>query len=120
MGKIMDIIIEECEKGEVPVATILSDTRTLKVCNVRHLAMWRARTELNESYLKIARIFKRDHTSVINGVNRVAELGYDVVASQYAKSRRAKKDKRKQIQKIRLESIRKRNMEIIYEHRNDV
>lgn len=125
MGKIMDIIKEECKKGNISVDTVLSDIRTLRVSNIRQLAMWRARTELNETYLKLGRIFKRDHTSVINGVRRVERLGYDVVAGQYEKSLAAQKDH--QARKITLQSARRRakNMEIIYaqqryEHRNDM
>lgn len=120
MGRIMDILVEECKKGGIHVDTMLSDTRTLKVVNVRHLAMWRARHELGESLQKIGRVFKRDHTSVMSGINRVDRLGYEYVAQEYAQSRIARREQAAQKIRLQCERRKRRDREIIYEHRGNV
>lgn len=65
---IRDIIAEVAEQYRVTPAEILSLGRNGKITKARKLAMWRARHETNSSYLKLARIFKRDHSTVIYNV----------------------------------------------------
>ena len=65
---IRDIIAEVAEQYRVTPAEILSPGRKGKITRARKLAMWRARHETNSSYLKLARIFKRDHSTVIYNV----------------------------------------------------
>ena len=65
---IRDIIAETADKYRILPDDILGPRRTAKVANARKLAMWRARHETNSSYLKLARIFKRDHSTVIYNV----------------------------------------------------
>ena len=74
MIKIMDIIKEEAKRNRVSVDTLLSDTVTVRVVKIRHYAIWRARTETGSSFLKLAKYFNRDHTSVIYAYRKLEEL----------------------------------------------
>lgn len=65
---IRDIIAEVADEFQLFPSDIVSHKRRSKIVKARHKAMWRARQETNASYLKLARIFKRDHTTVIHGV----------------------------------------------------
>lgn len=65
---IRDIIAEVAEQYRVTPAEILSLGRKGRITKARKLAMWRARHETNSSYLKLARIFQRDHSTVIYNV----------------------------------------------------
>ena len=65
---IKDIIAEVADEFLVFPSDITGHKRRPKFVAPRHKAMWRARTETNASYLKLARIFKRDHSTVIHGV----------------------------------------------------
>ena len=65
---IRDIIAEVADEFLVFPSDITGHKRRPKFVAPRHKAMWRARTETNASYLKLARIFKRDHSTVIHGV----------------------------------------------------
>ena len=65
---IRDIIAEVADEFKVFPSDIIAHKKKPKYVSARHKAMWRARTETDASYLKLARIFKRDHTTVIHGV----------------------------------------------------
>lgn len=65
---IRDIIAEVADQYRVTPADILSPKRMARIVKARRHAMWRARNETNSSYLKLARIFKRDHSTVIYNV----------------------------------------------------
>ena len=65
---IRDIIAEVADEYLIFPSDITGHKRRPKFVQPRYKAMWRARTETNASYLKLARIFKRDHTTVIYGV----------------------------------------------------
>jgi chromosomal replication initiation ATPase DnaA len=65
---IRDIIAEVADEFEMSPSDILDRKRKPKYVSARYKAMWRARQETDASYLKLARIFKRDHTTVIHGV----------------------------------------------------
>lgn len=65
---IRDIIAEVADQYHVTPAEILSPGRRAALTKARKKAMWRARHETNSSYLKLARIFKRDHSTVIYNV----------------------------------------------------
>lgn len=65
---IRDIIAEVADEFQLFPSDIVSHKRRSKIVKARHKAMWRARQETDASYLKLARIFKRDHTTVIHGV----------------------------------------------------
>ena len=65
---IRDIIAEVADEFQLFPSDIVSHKRRSKIVKARHKAMWRARQETDASFLKLARIFKRDHTTVIHGV----------------------------------------------------
>ena len=65
---IREIIAEVADEFEMSPSDILDRKRKPKYVSARYKAMWRARQETDASYLKLARIFKRDHTTVIHGV----------------------------------------------------
>ena len=65
---IRDIIAEVADEFHLFPSDIVSHKRRSKIVKARHKAMWRARQETNASYLKLARIFKRDHSTIIHGV----------------------------------------------------
>jgi chromosomal replication initiator protein len=65
---IRDIIAEVADEFQLFPSDIVSHKRRSKIVSARHKAMYRARQETDASYLKLARIFKRDHTTVIHGV----------------------------------------------------
>jgi chromosomal replication initiation ATPase DnaA len=68
MLTIREIIRQEAKAAGLSYDTILSYNNTLRVINVRRRAMYRARKETNKSFLQIAHVFKRDHTTIISGV----------------------------------------------------
>ena len=70
---IRDIIAETADKYRILPDHILGPRRSANVVKARREAMYRARTETNSSYLKLARIFKRDHSTVIYNVNKYAD-----------------------------------------------
>jgi len=63
-----EILQEIAETYNVTVADILSRARRKELVVARHHAMWRVRTSTTLSFPQMARIFQRDHTSVIYGV----------------------------------------------------
>lgn len=65
---IRDIIAEVADEFKIFPSDIIAHKKKPKYVSARHKAMYRARTETDASYLKLARIFKRDHTTVIHGV----------------------------------------------------
>lgn len=66
--RVKDIIAEVADEFKVTPENILSARRVMPIICARQKAMWRARHETNSSYLKLARIFRRDHTTVIHNV----------------------------------------------------
>ena len=83
---IRDIIAEVADEFQLFPSDIVSHKRRSKIVKARHKAMWRARQETDASYLKLARIFKRDHTTVIHGVRC---WGARLDGKQYKRTKRA-------------------------------
>ena len=83
---IRDIIAEVADEFQLFPSDIVSHKRRSKIVKARQKAMWRARQETDASYLKLARIFKRDHTTVIHGV-RCWKAKLD--GKQYKRAKRA-------------------------------
>ena len=83
---IRDIIAEVADEFKVFPSDIIAHKKKPKYVSARHKAMYRARQETDASYLKLARIFKRDHTTVIHGV-RGWEARLD--GKQYKRAKRA-------------------------------
>ena len=65
---VREIIAEVADEFFIFPSDIVGKRRQSKVVAARQKAMWRARHETNSSYLKLARIFRRDHTTVIHNV----------------------------------------------------
>jgi chromosomal replication initiation ATPase DnaA len=59
---------------EMDVSEILSRRRDSTVSYARHVCWWLIRHRTPMSYPEIARLFDRDHTSVMYGVNRIAKI----------------------------------------------
>jgi chromosomal replication initiation ATPase DnaA len=69
MKTIKQIIQEEAKAAGVSYETLIDYNNTLRVIAVRRKAMYRAHKETNKTYTQIARVFKRDHTTIISGIN---------------------------------------------------
>jgi chromosomal replication initiation ATPase DnaA len=65
---VREIIAEVADEFLIFPSDIIAHKNRPKYTIARHKAMWRARHETSSSYLKLARIFKRDHSTVIYGV----------------------------------------------------
>ena len=69
MKTIKQIIQEEAKAAGLSYETLISYNNTLRVIAVRRKAMYRAHIETDKTYTQIARVFKRDHTTIISGIN---------------------------------------------------
>jgi len=58
----------------VPLVDLYSERRPHKVCYARQVAWYVARFSLLKSYPVIGRSFNRDHSTVINGVQKVQRM----------------------------------------------
>jgi len=65
---VREIIAEVADEYLIFPSDIVGYRRVPKIVQARQKAMYRARYETHSSYLKLARIFKRDHSTVIYGV----------------------------------------------------
>jgi hypothetical protein len=63
------IVDQVCEKHDLKKSLIMSSIRTKPVCSARHEAMHRLK-EVGYTVSEIGHILKRDHTTVMNGINR--------------------------------------------------
>jgi hypothetical protein len=72
--KIIDILREEAARGGYTVEELRADDRTLRVTKLRQYAMWRARNETGRSLKEIGRMFRRDHTSVHHGWQKIEAM----------------------------------------------
>lgn len=71
VNKIARIICEVSIRHRVKACIILGSRRSRPIAYARMEAMYRIRTELNESLTSIGFAFSRDHTTVLHAVNRV-------------------------------------------------
>ena len=69
MKTIKQIIQEEAKAAGISYETLISYNTTQRVIAVRRKAMYRAHIETDKTYTQIARVFKRDHTTIISGIN---------------------------------------------------
>lgn len=69
-----DIIRQEAKENNVTVEYIVGKKRDKRAISIRHYAIWRARTETDASFIKIGKIFNRDHTSVIHAYYKLDRL----------------------------------------------
>ena len=68
MKTIKQIIQEEAKAGGVSYETLISYNHTLHINAIRRRAMYRAHKETDKTYTQIARVFKRDHSTIISGI----------------------------------------------------
>ena len=57
----------------IPVEQMISKDRSKDVAYPRQMAMYMIRQELEYSFPDIAKIFKRDHTTVMHACNKIEE-----------------------------------------------
>jgi hypothetical protein len=57
----------------IPVCQIMGTSRIPATACARHVVWWVMRMKFGKSYAEVGRAFGRDHTSVINGMNRIEE-----------------------------------------------
>ena len=64
------LLDEVCERRGVLPHEVCGQSRTLGVCHARHELWWRIRNDpaRHYSYAEIARLFRRDHTTVLHGI----------------------------------------------------
>lgn len=72
----VDVIVRAtCDAHGLSLAALIGRSRSASLVRARHVAMYVARETLGASYPEIGRAFRRDHTSVMHGVERAsAEL----------------------------------------------
>jgi chromosomal replication initiation ATPase DnaA len=68
MKTIKQIILEEAKSAGVSYETLIEYNNTLRISAIRRKAMYRAHKETNKTYTQIARVFKRDHSTIISGI----------------------------------------------------
>jgi chromosomal replication initiation ATPase DnaA len=68
MKTIKQIISEEAKAAGLSYETLIDYNNTLRVIAVRRKAMYRAHKETDKTFTQIARVFKRDHTTIISGI----------------------------------------------------
>jgi hypothetical protein len=70
------IVVEECRNHDVAFDEIMyGRDRSKRIRMLRWLCWWRIRNEVQMSYPEIGRLFEGyDHSSVIHGVRRIAEI----------------------------------------------
>jgi chromosomal replication initiation ATPase DnaA len=70
---IMDIVRAVCEQVGIPVKAILSDARTRPLSHARWLICYIAHVEQGHGVEAIARVIRKDHSSVVYGVKMERE-----------------------------------------------
>lgn len=69
-----DIFQLVVKKERFQPALIRGTQRYNSLCRVRHIIFYLAATQTNKSMFQIARYFDRDHTTIMHGRNKIAEL----------------------------------------------
>lgn len=74
---LLPLLDDICEQRGVLANEVCGRSRTLGVCRARQELWWRIRNhpERHYSYLEIARLFQRDHTTVRHGVEAHSRRG---------------------------------------------
>lgn len=67
---------------EIDPSEILSTSRKRHVTNARFEVFYRLRVDLNFSYPKIAKLMKKDHTTVLHGVARMRQMVLDGIVQR--------------------------------------
>lgn len=64
-------------KHGIPEELIQSEVRARPIVAARHELWWRVRTELKYSYMRIAMLAERDHSTIIHAVEKFADKALD-------------------------------------------
>lgn len=68
MKTVKQIIQDEAKAAGVSYETLISYNHTTPINAIRRRAMYRAHKETDKTYTQIARVFKRDHSTIISGI----------------------------------------------------
>lgn len=72
---VMDFIKTWCKQHNVEVTSVLGESRLKSVTSYRHRLMWEVKQSFPEMSLPaIARIFGRDHTTVLSALRKIQKL----------------------------------------------
>lgn len=74
LPRVLPIAKEEAARAGYTLEELIADDRTKRVTLVRQYAMWRAREETGRSWWEIARVFQRDHTTVIHAYRKIEAM----------------------------------------------
>lgn len=69
--RILPILQKEAARSGYTIKELLEDNRTKRIVMVRQFAIWRARKETARGWCEIARVFRRDHSTVIYAYEKV-------------------------------------------------
>jgi hypothetical protein len=72
------ILYEVCKKHNHHPDDVVGTSRVFAHCTTRREFIWRARTETNASFSQIAKIIKRDHSTVIHAYQQVLSGKYKI------------------------------------------
>lgn len=78
-----EILHRVSEVTRVPVRVICSPERDMRTVYARHIFSWLARHRTSKTYPQIGRVVQRNHTSILNGVEKV-DAGFDTYARDIA------------------------------------
>ncbi len=71
MHAITQIVVD---KSRVGMRDIMFASRRLSVTDPRHVAWYLCKQHLQKTYHQMARHFERDHSTIINGVQRIERI----------------------------------------------
>lgn len=88
---------------DVTALEILSSSRKRHIIQARFEVFYRLRVDLNFSYLKIAGLMKKDHTTVLHGVRRMKAMLFD--AANEARDYRASAGENRPVERTSTSSL---------------
>jgi hypothetical protein len=71
--KMRQVVKEMAEKHNMSVETLMSATRIMSIVRARQEAMYHIKMETGCSFLELARFFRKDHTTIMHGIERHLE-----------------------------------------------
>lgn len=78
----MNMLYWIAKKHGIDAALIQSESRTKRLVAARHELWWRVRTELKYSFPRIARLARRDHSTIIHAVQTFSAKALDSKEAQ--------------------------------------
>ena len=71
--KMRQVVKKMAEKHNMSVETLMSATRIMSIVRARQEAMYHIKMETGCSFLELARFFRKDHTTIMHGIERHLE-----------------------------------------------